>query len=102
MVKCKATHRKEYKGGDIMSYTYKTKGTCSTQIELDLDGDVVHNVKFTGGCDGNLKAIPALVEGMTVDEVEKRISGIHCGFKNTSCGDQLARACREAYEASQH
>jgi uncharacterized protein (TIGR03905 family) len=85
-----------------MSYTYKTKGTCSTQIELELDGDVVHNVKFTGGCDGNLKAIPALVEGMTVDEVEKRISGIHCGFKNTSCGDQLAKACREAYNASQN
>ena len=49
-----------------MSYIYKTKGTCSTQIELDLDGDVVHNVKFTGGCNGNLKAIPKLVEGLTV------------------------------------
>jgi uncharacterized protein (TIGR03905 family) len=89
------------KGGNTMSYTYKTKGTCSTQIELELEGNIVHNVKFTGGCDGNLKAIPALVEGMTVDEVEKRISGIHCGFKNTSCGDQLAKACREAYNASQ-
>ena len=84
-----------------MSYTYKTKGTCASQIELELDGDIVHNVKFTGGCDGNLKAIPQLVEGMTVDEVEKRIGGIRCGFKNTSCGDQLAKACREAYENSQ-
>ncbi len=84
-----------------MSYTYKTKGTCSSQIELELDGDIVHNVKFTGGCDGNLKAIPQLVEGMTVDEVERRIGGIRCGFKNTSCGDQLAKACREAYENSQ-
>lgn len=86
-----------------MSYTYKyrTNGTCSSLIELELDGDVVHNVKFTGGCDGNLKAIPALVEGLTVAEVEQKIGGIRCGFKNTSCGDQLARACREAYEHSQ-
>ena len=55
-----------------MSYIYKTKGTCSTQIELDLDGDVVHNVKFTGGCNGNLKAIPKLVEGLTVAQVEEK------------------------------
>ncbi|MBO5246715.1 MAG: TIGR03905 family TSCPD domain-containing protein [Eubacterium sp.] len=84
-----------------MSYVYKTKGTCSSQIELELDGDIVHNVKFSGGCDGNLKAIPALVEGMSVSEIEQRISGIRCGFKNTSCGDQLAKACRAAYESSQ-
>ena len=82
-----------------MSYIYKTKGTCSTQIELDLDGDVVHNVKFTGGCNGNLQAIPKLVEGLTVAQVEEKIGGIKCGFKNTSFGDQLAKACREAYEA---
>ena len=82
-----------------MSYIYKTKGTCSTQIELDLDGDVVHNVKFTGGCNGNLQAIPKLVEGLTVAQVEEKIGGIKCGFKNTSSGDQLAKACREAYEA---
>ena len=77
-------------------FTYKTRGTCSTQIELELDGDIVHNVKFTGGCDGNLKAIPKLVEGMTVAEVQNRLSGIRCGFKNTSCGDQLAKACEAA------
>lgn len=82
-----------------MSYIYKTKGTCSTQIELELEGNIVHNVKFTGGCNGNLQAIPKLVEGMTVEEVEERIGGIHCGFKNTSCGDQLAKACRAALEA---
>ncbi len=76
-----------------MSYIYKTKGTCSTQIEVELDGNIVKNVKFTGGCQGNLQAIPRLVEGMTVEEVERRISGIHCGMKNTSCGDQLARHC---------
>lgn len=81
-------------------YTYRTKGTCSTKIELDLDGNIVHNVKFTGGCDGNLKAIPRLVEGMTVEEVEKRLSGIQCGFKNTSCGDQLVKACQAAMETA--
>lgn len=84
-----------------MSYLYKTKGTCSSQIEVELEGNIVRNVKFTGGCHGNLQAIPKLVEGMTVEEVEKRIAGIRCGNKNTSCGDQLAIACREAYEASQ-
>ncbi len=84
-----------------MSYIYKTKGTCSTQIELELEGNIVHNVKFTGGCHGNLQAIPRLVEGLTVEEVEAKIAGIRCGFKNTSCGDQLAKACREAYEAAQ-
>ena len=56
-------------------------------------------LKFTGGCNGNLKAIPKLVEGLTVAQVEEKIGGIKCGFKNTSCGDQLAKACREAYEA---
>ncbi|MBO5303794.1 MAG: TIGR03905 family TSCPD domain-containing protein [Lachnospiraceae bacterium] len=84
----------------MAKFTYRTKGTCSSMIELELDGNIVHNVKFTGGYDGNLKAIPALVEGMTVEEIEKRISGIKCGFKNTSCGDQLALACRAALEAN--
>lgn len=84
----------------MFSYEYKTKGTCSTKITLDLDGNVVHNVVFTGGCHGNLQAIPKLVEGLTVEEVESRISGIKCGYKDTSCGDQLAKACREALEAS--
>ena len=85
----------------MFSYTYKTKGTCSTLIELELDGNIVHNVRFTGGCNGNLKAIPRLVDGLTVEQVEEKIAEIKCGFKNTSCGDQLAKACREAYEASQ-
>ena len=83
-----------------MKYTYKTKGTCSTLIELELEGNVVHNVKFTGGCNGNLQAIPRLVEGLTVEEVESKIKGIPCNGRGTSCGDQLARACREALEAS--
>lgn len=83
-----------------MTYTYKTHGTCSRLIELELEGNVVHNVKFTGGCDGNLKAIPKLVEGLTVEQIEEKLSGISCGGRPTSCGDQLARACREAYNAS--
>ncbi|MBQ4313326.1 MAG: TIGR03905 family TSCPD domain-containing protein [Clostridia bacterium] len=81
-----------------MEYTYKTRGTCSSQIKVTLDGNIVRDVKFTGGCHGNLQAIPKLVEGLTVDEVEKRLSGIRCGMKSTSCGDQLAKAVREAYE----
>lgn len=82
-----------------MSYLYKTRGTCSTMIEVELDGKIVKNVKFTGGCNGNLKAIPILVQGMTVDEVEQKLSGISCSGRPTSCGDQLAKACRAAYEA---
>lgn len=78
-------------------YEYKTHGTCSRLISLDLDGDTVHNVRFVGGCDGNLKAIPALVEGLTVDEIAQKLSGIRCGVKNTSCGDQLAQAVQSAY-----
>ncbi len=82
-------------------FEYKTQNTCSQLITLDLDGDRVYNVKFYGGCDGNLKAIPMLVDGMTVGEIEKKIGGIHCGRRSTSCGDQLAKAARAAYEASQ-
>lgn len=85
-----------------MKYSYKTRGTCSQQIDLELNGNVVSNVKFYGGCDGNLKAIPALVEGLTVEEIENKVGGIRCGFKNTSCADQLAKAVREAYESEQH
>lgn len=82
-----------------MEYIYKTNGTCSSQIKLNIEGDVVTDVSFTGGCNGNLKAISALVNGMTVDEIEKKLAGITCGFKPTSCGDQFAKACREAYES---
>ena len=83
-----------------MSYLYETKGTCSRLIEVELDGDVIESVRFYGGCDGNLQGIPRLVEGMTVDEVESKLSGVRCGNKTTSCPDQLAKAVREAYEAS--
>ena len=81
-----------------MKYVYKTKRTCSQLIELELEGNVVHNVKFTGGCNGNLQAIPKLVEGLTVDQVVEKIAGISCNGRGTSCGDQLAKACVEAYE----
>lgn len=80
-----------------MTYTYKTRGTCSTAITLDLEGEIVRNVKFTGGCNGNLKAIAKLVEGMTVDQIEQTLSGNTCGPRPTSCADQLAKAVREAH-----
>ncbi len=82
-----------------MSYLYKTKGTCSSYIEVELDDDVITDVRFVGGCNGNLQAVSRLVTGRTVDEVEQTLSGIHCGMRPTSCGDQLAKAVRAAYEA---
>lgn len=79
-----------------MKYTYKTKGTCSTQIDFELENGTIHNVSFTGGCNGNLKAIGRLVEGQDVDTVISKLKGLQCGFKQTSCGDQLAKALEEA------
>ncbi len=78
-----------------MKFTYKTKGVCSSSIELEIDDGIVKSVKFTGGCNGNLQGIGSLVEGMEVDDVIKKLSGIKCGFKGTSCPDQLAEALRE-------
>ena len=71
-------------------------------VSAGKDVYVGKNVKFTGGCNGNLQAIPKLVEGLTVEEVEEKIGGISCNGRPTSCGDQLARACREAYNAEQN
>ncbi|MGN1443902.1 MAG: TIGR03905 family TSCPD domain-containing protein [Acutalibacteraceae bacterium] len=79
-----------------MTYEFTPSGVCSQKITFELDGDIVKNVKFTGGCNGNLKGIGALVEGMKKDEVIEKLSGIRCGFKRTSCPDQLARALSEA------
>ena len=84
----------------MFHYDYVTKGTCSQMISLDLDGDVVKNVSFLGGCNGNLKGVSKLVEGLTVGQIEGTLKGITCGMKPTSCPDQLAIAVREAYEAS--
>ena len=83
-----------------MVYKYKTKDTCSTQIQLEIEGKVVKNIVFTGGCNGNLKAIPVLVDGWTVEQIEEKCKGITCGRRPTSCADQLACAVREAYDAS--
>lgn len=80
-------------------FIYKTKGTCSRAIEVELDGDIVKRVRFDGGCNGNTKGVATLVEGMTVDEVVARLSGIRCGFKDTSCPDQLAKAVLAAKDA---
>ncbi len=82
-----------------MEYNYKTKGVCSTNIKLELDGDIVKEVVFTGGCNGNLKAISTLVKGLTVSEIEEKLLGNTCGLKGTSCADQLAKAVREAYNS---
>lgn len=79
-----------------MAYEYKTSGTCSTFIHFDIEDNKVHNVKFTGGCNGNLQAVSKLVEGQPVEDVIAKLKGIKCGFKSTSCGDQLARALVEA------
>ena len=71
---------------------YKTQGTCSSAIDIELKDGVIESVKFTGGCNGNLQGISALVKGMPVEEAIQRLKGIRCGFKSTSCPDQLARA----------
>lgn len=81
-----------------MVYQYKTSGTCSRSIDFELDGGIVKNVRFHGGCDGNLKGIGSIVEGMKAEDVIKRLEGIRCGFKSTSCPDQLAKALRKAVE----
>ncbi len=79
-----------------MEYVYRTKSVCSTEIRFDLDGDVVSGIRFTGGCNGNLKAISKLCDGMTVGQIEEYLAGNTCGYKPTSCADQLARAVRAA------
>ena len=81
----------------MTQYSYKTNGTCSRLITFELDEEKrVHNVAFQGGCNGNLQGIGKLVEGMSAEEIIKRCEGIHCGFKATSCPDQLSRALSEA------
>ncbi len=77
-----------------MNYSYKTNRTCSIKIQFDVNEGIVSNVTFVGGCNGNLKGISALVEGMKVEDVITRLEGIRCGFKQTSCPDQLAQALK--------
>lgn len=81
-----------------MQFQYRTKGTCSQIIQFELNGDKVHNIVFHGGCNGNLKAISKLVEGMSVTDIEAKLKGNTCGFRSTSCADQLAIAVREALD----
>lgn len=81
-----------------MQFEYRTKGTCSQRIIFDIEENMIKNVQFIGGCNGNLKGISSLVEGMNIDEVISKVEGIKCGFKNTSCPDQLAKALKEAKE----
>ena len=85
----------------MFHYDYLTTNTCSSLISLDLDGNVVHNIKFIGGCNGNLKAISLLLEGRTVEEIESKLSGVLCGNRPTSCSDQLATALLEALDTVQ-
>lgn len=78
-----------------MEFTYKTKGVCSSSIIIEVEDDTVLDVKFVGGCNGNLKGIGALVKGMKIEDVIERLDNIKCGFKNTSCPAQLAQALKE-------
>lgn len=78
-----------------MKHTYQTKGTCSAMIEFEIVDGKVHNVQFIGGCDGNTQGVARLVEGMEADEVLRRLEGIRCGWKTTSCPDQLCKAIRQ-------
>ncbi len=80
-----------------MRYSYKTRGVCAREIDFNLDGDVVSDISFLGGCNGNLKAISKLCDGMTVEQIEKKLKGNTCGPRATSCADQFALAVREAY-----
>lgn len=82
-----------------MQYDYKTRGTCSREISFEVEDGKVKNVQFYGGCNGNLKGIAALVEGMDIDDVIARVDGIHCGMKPTSCPDQLAQALKQVKNA---
>ena len=79
-----------------MHYTLYPKGVCSTQIDLDVTDGKINNLSYTGGCNGNLKALGAMCEGASAEEVIRRLSGITCGYKATSCSDQLARLLQDA------
>lgn len=81
-----------------MKYQYKTSGTCSRRIDLDVEDGKILSCRFEGGCQGNLAGMSKMVQGMDIDEVIEKLSGIRCGFKPTSCPDQLARALTEIKE----
>lgn len=81
-----------------MQYTYKTKTVCAQRIRFDIEDNVITDIHFEGGCNGNLKAIAKLVDGWTVEQIEEKLKGNTCGMRPTSCADQLALAVRAAYE----
>ena len=83
-----------------MRYSYKTRGTCSQVINFNIDGNVITDIEFIGGCNGNLKAGSKLCDGMTVEEIESKLLGNQCGMRGTSCADQFAKAVREALETT--
>ncbi len=83
-----------------MTYTYTTKGVCARSITIEVENNIVKEVKFLGGCNGNTSGISKLVVGMEIDEVISRLENIRCGFKTTSCPDQLAKALKEIKEKS--
>lgn len=79
-----------------MNYEYRTSGTCAKLITFDINNNIITNIKFHGGCDGNLKAISKILDGATVEDIESKLLGNTCGWKSTSCADQLAKAIDEA------
>ena len=81
-----------------MRHSFTPRGVCSREIQFDLEGNVVKNIKFIGGCPGNLKAIASLADGMTVEDITAKLSGNTCGFRDTSCPDQFAQAVQLAYQ----
>ena len=83
-----------------MHYTYKTKGVCSTEINFDMNDGIVTNVSYQGGCNGNLKAVGKLVDGMKAEDIIAKLKGNTCGFRQTSCADQLAQALEEAMKSN--
>lgn len=84
-----------------MVYHYRTKGTCSSQINLDVDGDTINSIEFIGGCNGNTQGLARLVAGMKVDDVIARLKGVRCGMRPTSCPDQLATALEQLKQQEQ-
>lgn len=80
----------------MQKFTFYPEGVCSMMIEIELDGDVINDVVFTGGCNGNLNGISRLIKGMKAGDVIDKLEGVKCGFKNTSCPDQLSKALRQA------
>lgn len=81
-----------------MAYSYKPQGVCARGISFDIEDNTVKNIKFSGGCSGNTQGVAALAEGMDANELIERLAGIRCGFKNTSCPDQLAKAVAKALQ----